>query len=489
MGAGLQQWWLSGRYESECAAFDRRQRLANFERGMFSWTWEQMSAGMSREEVERMFPHPRASEGFRLLCAEHGIYGLAERGDNCGPCAARARAWGCQVCGAPAGEPCTKSCDDDSVPDAGVLQFSKVSNPDEISEPASIDCGDRETAESIIRFLNEPPDPARVESFRASMKGKILLTSTPAGPSTIFDGIEFVVDERLGPGEHYLLPKKAWRDVVNPNKESTVEKRRGIQLPQTHTLRPCDRCKETMECEPMLLADGRMMHPGCWAKIDPTQPLTLPPLQSVGARDAKPTIAGKVENVQRAIDAGMLPTGSAAKRVFESLFIERANVGVSLPQPIVLEPPAQLEFSDDFDVAVNSADLWSIYRHPKCDGFVFDSEATGQTVFIGYDRLREMAKLFLLPCEKTERGERLRRRIQEAVGEASTLFQGKGGVFDSERALKIAENLARDIELGPGLDSLPGIGRALALERNPEPEPLDHLDVDLLAGDAKPGEG
>lgn len=36
----------------------------------------------------------------------------------------------------------------------------------------------------------------------------------------------------------------------------------------------CDRCKEVMECEPMRLRDGRVMHPGCWAKVDPTQPLS-----------------------------------------------------------------------------------------------------------------------------------------------------------------------------------------------------------------------
>lgn len=79
--------------------------------------------------------------------------------------------------------------------------------------------GDRELAEALVAAINAPPDPVRVERCRASLKGgTVVLASTPV----MRGKIEFIIDERLGPGESYLLPKKAWSDAVNPNKEANV---------------------------------------------------------------------------------------------------------------------------------------------------------------------------------------------------------------------------------------------------------------------------
>lgn len=266
----------------------------------------------------------------------------------------------------------------------------------------------------------------------------------------------------------------------------------GARCTDAETSRPCfdhDECRGALRCQ--RYATQKPVGDDAFSPSNgftyAGDPASIPP--SVGQRDAKPTIAGKVENVQRAIDAGLIPTVGAAKRVFDALWEKsKAPIGESYQIPVVLPVPETDGSLDYFDVAVTSKDVWSIYRHPQCDGFVFDSDATGQSVFIAYERLREMAKLFLLPREKTDRGEALRHRIREAVGAASTLFMGKDSVFDEKRANELVELLARDVELGPGLESMPGIGRALERERNPEPEPLDHLDVDLIAADAKPGE-
>lgn len=40
----------------------------------------------------------------------------------------------------------------------------------------------------------------------------------------------------------------------------------------------------------------------------------------------------------------------------------------------------------------------------------------------------------------------LREKVFQAVGEASTLFQGQDGVFDSDRALRIGEDLLKEID-------------------------------------------
>lgn len=82
----------------------------------------------------------------------------------------------------------------------------------------------------------------------------------------------------------------------------------------------------------------------------------------------------------------------------------------------------------------------------------------------------------------------MRRMLTMAIGEASTCWVGGGvpsGVFDDKRALAIVDRLVRAFEPGPGLDTLPGIGRELERQRNPEPEARTHLDEDLLCADAE----
>lgn len=90
VGAGTQRWWSSGQYESACDEYSRlfRAKAEENSRMYFAPGMRiRIAALLASEEVEKMFPHPRASEGFELLCLKHGIYGRRDRGDNCGPCA------------------------------------------------------------------------------------------------------------------------------------------------------------------------------------------------------------------------------------------------------------------------------------------------------------------------------------------------------------------------------------------------------------------
>lgn len=100
------------------------------------------------------------------------------------------------------------------------------------------------------------------------------------------------------------------------------------------TLKLCDHCKELMKCAPMKLLDGRRMHPGCWAKIEPTQRLA-PERQCTSSIGPKRCVLSEGHEREHQFMAG------SALALLELAPIDALPKSMVVPAGVVLDAPLE----------------------------------------------------------------------------------------------------------------------------------------------------
>lgn len=182
------------------------------------------------------------------------------------------------------------------------MHFSKVTAPHEITSAASIDCGDRETAEALLAMMNAPPDPARARSGKSMLMQQAAEAACERGERVVITGphgtIEVVADKRVG-DERYLFTRDA---VWKVEKETNVAK------------------------DPVVTIDVRKIQEGDALWLEGVKFVAMPLGGELGGEMVGKKFVDTMHRIMEATKKGAYSDTDFAERVEHLLQLERGDV-------------------------------------------------------------------------------------------------------------------------------------------------------------------